>query len=134
MLLQCFGVMGGVYIPATEPSVATVTVALQSAGSCSGTHVGSNAVVRASYTFANANFTAYTAKVYKDNVLRQTITSGSTTHDDYNAPGVSGDPHNATTVHWVWRVDMIRNADSAVISTKTAATYTDSFGDCNGPS
>jgi len=133
MLLQCFGVMGGVYVPATEPSVSSVTVALLSAGACSGTHIGTRATVRASYTFANADFTAYTAKVYKDNVLRQTITSGSTTHDDYTAPGVAGDPNNSSTVHWVWRVDMVRNADSAVISTKTAATFTDSFGDCSGP-
>ena len=134
MLLQCLGLMGGVYIPATEPSVATVTVALHTGGSCSGTHVGTPSVVRASYTFSNPNFTAYTAKVYKDNVLRQTITSAGTTHDDYTAPGVAGDPHHSTTVHWVWRVDMMRNADSAVISTKTGATYTADFGDCNGPS
>jgi len=133
MWMQIFGTMGGAYVPATEPSVASVTVAGLSGGSCSGTHVGTNAVVRATYSISNPSWTAYTVKVYKDGVLRQTLTGAGTTHDDYTAPGVEGDPHNVTTVHWVWRVDVVRNADSATISSLQSATFTDSYGNCNGP-
>jgi len=133
MWLQIFGMMGGTYVPATEPSVASVSVASLSGGACSGTHVGTNATARASWVINNPSATAYTTKVYKDGLIRQSVANAATGHDDATAPGVEGDPHNPTTVHWVWRVDVVRNADSAVISSLSSATFTKSYGDCNGP-
>ena len=132
MWLQVFGVMGGTYVPSTEPSVASVSVSLTDGGSCSGTHVGSNGKVTATYAISNPSWTAYTVKVYRENVLSQTLTSAGTTTDVRTTPGVAGDPHHVVTVHWIWRVDVIRNADGHVVSTKTATTYSDTFGDCNG--
>lgn len=132
MWMQIFGMMGGTYVPSTEPSVGSLSVASLSGGSCSGTSVGTYATVRATYSISNPSWTAYTVKVYKDNVLRQTLTGAGTTYDTYTAPGVEGDPHNPITVNWTWRVDVIRNADSHTVSSKSAA-YTNTYGDCNGP-
>jgi hypothetical protein len=133
MWMQIFGMMGGTYVPATEPSVASVSVASLSGGSCSGTHVGTNAKVRASWVINNPSDTAYTAKVYKNGVISQIVSASASGTDTATAPGVEGDPHNQTTVNWVWRVDVVRNSDSAIISSKSSATFTESYGNCNGP-
>lgn len=133
MWMQIFGMMGGTYVPSIEPSVASVSVASLSGGACSGTHVGTNATVRASWVINNPSATAYTAKVYKNGVLTQSIGASASGHDDATAPGVEGDPHNTTTVNWVWRVDIYRNADNARISSLSSSTFTQSYGNCNGP-
>lgn len=123
--------------PAIAPSVTSATISLPQAGACKsprGTGVSPSAVVRATWAIANADWVNYTVKVYKDGSLRKTITAAGTTTDDFTVTNyVQGDTGHMFTSAYVWRVDVVRNSDSVVVNTLTAATYRQQFGDCSGP-
>ncbi len=138
MLNTLLGVMAAsAYVPPVQPSVTSVTVSLSTGGACKsprGTGVSPSAIVRATFAIANSNYALFTTKVYKDGALRKTLTAAGTTTDDFTVTGyVAGETGHSFTANYVWRVDIIRNSDNVVVSTRTSATYTNEFGDCSGP-
>jgi hypothetical protein len=133
MLQYVLFALAGVPPTAPPPVVSVVVAATSNAGACVLPSGGTltSARVGISWSLANSDGANYNIKVYKDGVL---LTSGGmfTSYDEEITGVVEGgalSPYNAS---WVYRVDVIRNSDSAVVSTASSATWTKRYGTCRG--
>jgi hypothetical protein len=129
MLHQMLGLMGA-YVAPTTPSVTSVVASIPNGGSCSGTHVGTSAVIRATYAIANPDYTNYVVKIYMNGVLQITRTAPGTVYDLANGL-VLGSSGHSTPLSYLMRVDVVRIATGAPVSSKSSTVDGD-FGDCSG--
>ena len=137
MLHQVLSLMTGAYVAPITPTVTSVTVARHTAGSCKsprGTGIATAAVTRVTFAIANEDFAHYSTKIYLGGVLKATLTSHATTYD-YTVSGYVYDDNVSYHPSFIFKVDVVLNSDGVTIpagGTKTAATYTDDFGNCTG--
>jgi hypothetical protein len=135
MLLALMGAMSATLEPPPDTAqVTTVTVTSNAAGQC---HVGRsdpaiNASIKVTFLVTDADATVE-AKVYRDNVLKGTITTLSSSNQFIDT--LTGWVENGTvspfTSHYSYRVDVVVKATGTVVSTKTADQWVQNYGGCD---
>jgi hypothetical protein len=127
------GLVISIFASGDVPSIVTALGASSlAAGACAGGALGSEAQVRLTCGVANPR-AGYSLKYYKDGALLTTVSSSQQTHDYTVAGFKEGTGPSQFTSSYVFRVDLVRDVDGAVIASSTAATWAQTYSQCVTP-
>lgn len=132
MLLALLMVAAQNALNVPQPGVSLATVADFDFGFCNvDGSVGQPAIVRVAWTIVNADDTNFETHVYQDGYLSVVLPS-STTHWDFTLNGlVNAGGYNRFTADSVFRIDIVRKADSVAVASQETNRWQTTYGTCS---
>lgn len=118
-----------------QPAVSGVSVATGVTGQCTGSQFSGGALVTpativVSWAMANAS-SNYTTNIYENGVFLASVANTTTSYTKTISGAVQNGAASRFNANWVYRIDVVRNADSVVVSTASSAEWVQAYGQCS---